>query len=133
MELAIEDREGDAVSAQLDPRSPEWLELVQSETGVFVLLGTPPSGTVGDHLIWLELSHDQGHRRITSFIATVRRNLGVMTYAKWDTAHRGSGEALELMEDPDEDGLSNLLEFALGGHPRKRDGTSRLIEIRSVD
>jgi hypothetical protein len=90
---------------------PGWMEFNAAERK---LMGIPEARDVGTHAVTLRVTNG-----IESDIETF--TLAVFSsshpFAEWKGIHGISSD----IEDADNDGLVNLLEFALGGNPREND------------
>ena len=117
-----------ATDADNDPLSftavtvPSWLAF-DANSGI--LSGTPSVGDVGPHSISLSVSDGQ-LSDVQDFSITV--TAAPDPYDNWKTTHGVTDD----MADDDNDGMSNLMEFALGGDPNIVDGNNQQPLVNEV-
>lgn len=118
-EIDVTDLNNDSLEYSCESK-PEWLDF-DSETGI--LRGTPSDKDIGTHAVTL-YAKDAEKEEISTFTVRV---LEASPLAKWQEIHSTYGEMME--NDKDLDGLTDFLEFALGGDPNKNDATNILPKI----
>jgi photosystem II stability/assembly factor-like uncharacterized protein len=91
---------------------PDWLSVTPDGS----LIATPPAEALGDYLFQVQADDGNGmsSRKIMTFAVSTNPSA---YYASWLRAYASVGSFDGYHEDPDQDGLSNLAEYGLGGDP----------------
>ena len=97
---------------------PGWLHF-DSNTGI--LSGTPEKKDIGVHAVTLDVASAEESEK---FAFTIRV-FETSPYEFWDAEYAIGSKT----DDNDNDGLQNLLEFALDGDPDKNDAADKLIRF----
>lgn len=93
------------------------------------LILTAPNATNSGELIYLESSEASSGNGPELMIEVLLEN----SFETWAGAQGLSGDDAAADADPDEDGMENLLEYALGGNPVSNDVVSILPAFSMVD
>jgi len=96
---------------------PGWLTL-NIDNGVFTLSGTPAKEDIGVHAVTFNVM-DTENREFYTFVIKVYENT---QYSLWNQFHKVGPKR----QDADDDGIQNLLEFALGGEPNENESNAIL-------
>ena len=105
------DANGDSIGYSLI-FGPDWL----SVTPDGLLSATPPADALGDYLFQVQADDGNGMSSRKTMSMVVSTN-ATAYFASWLRGFSGVGSFDEYADDPDQDGLSNLVEYGLGGDP----------------
>ncbi len=114
------DSNGDSIDYSL-VFGPSWLSVAADGT----LSGTPPADALGTYLCQVQADDGVGmsSRAIMNFIVSTNP---AAYYASWLRGYPGTGGLDGYADDPDNDFLVNLEEYAFGGNPAAPDSPEEI-------